>query len=115
MEAAPRFELGSKGFADLCLTTWLRRRKFQTTEDTDYDSLWFIILMKWSGKRDLNPRHQPWQGCTLPLSYSRPVISIYITSLFLSIENLRDEPTESAEFCIEFIKITSVCFHHKYS
>ena len=24
-----------------------------------------------SGKRDLNPRLQPWQGCTLPLSYSR--------------------------------------------
>src|SRR5436305_890601 len=26
----------------------------------------------WSGKRDLNPRPQPWQGCALPLSYSRP-------------------------------------------
>ena|GEM_PF-3778554 len=26
---------------------------------------------KWSGKRDSNPRLQPWQGCTLPLSYSR--------------------------------------------
>ncbi len=25
----------------------------------------------WSGRRDLNPRRQPWQGCTLPLSYSR--------------------------------------------
>ena len=25
LEAAPRFELGSKGFADLCLTTWLCR------------------------------------------------------------------------------------------
>ena len=24
-----------------------------------------------SGRRDLNPRLQPWQGCTLPLSYSR--------------------------------------------
>ena len=23
MEAPPRFELGHKGFADLCLTTWL--------------------------------------------------------------------------------------------
>ncbi len=28
MEAAPRFELGSKGFADLCLTTWLCRLMF---------------------------------------------------------------------------------------
>ncbi len=26
-KAAPRFELGDKGFADLCLTTWLCRRK----------------------------------------------------------------------------------------
>ena len=22
--------------------------------------------IKWSGKRGLNPRHQPWQGCALP-------------------------------------------------
>jgi hypothetical protein len=21
---------------------------------------------KWSGRRDLNPRHQPWEGCALP-------------------------------------------------
>ena len=26
---------------------------------------------KWSGKRGSNPRPQPWQGCALPLSYSR--------------------------------------------
>ena|GEM_PF-5641772 len=26
----------------------------------------------WSGKRDSNSRPQPWQGCALPLSYSRP-------------------------------------------
>ena len=25
----------------------------------------------WSGRRDLNPRPQPWQGCALPLSYVR--------------------------------------------
>src|SRR6266566_5133053 len=25
----------------------------------------------WSGRRDSNPRHRPWQGRTLPLSYSR--------------------------------------------
>ncbi len=30
MEAAPRFELGNKGFADLCLTTWrCRHRKME--------------------------------------------------------------------------------------
>ena len=27
--------------------------------------------LAWSGKRDSNPRPQPWQGCALPLSYSR--------------------------------------------
>ena len=27
--------------------------------------------MHWSGKRDSNPRPQPWQGCALPLSYFR--------------------------------------------
>jgi hypothetical protein len=30
-----------------------------------------VLNALWSGKRDLNPRLQPWQGCTLPLSYSR--------------------------------------------
>jgi hypothetical protein len=29
------------------------------------------LINKWSGRRDLNPRLQPWQGCTLPLSHSR--------------------------------------------
>ena len=28
-------------------------------------------LFIWSGKRDSNSRLQPWQGYTLPLSYSR--------------------------------------------
>ena len=25
----------------------------------------------WSGQWDSDPRHQPWQGCALPLSYTR--------------------------------------------
>ena len=28
----------------------------------------------WSGRRDLNPRLRPWQGRTLPLSYSRSAV-----------------------------------------
>src|SRR5437899_10535173 len=24
------------------------------------------MIRGWSGRRDSNPRHQPWQGCTLP-------------------------------------------------
>ena len=51
LEAATGFEPVNNGFADRRLTTWLRRL--------------------WSGKRDLNPRLRPWQGRTLPLSYSR--------------------------------------------
>ena len=47
---------GDKGFAVLCLTTWLCRRN---------------SFNEWSGRRDLNPRPQPWQGCALPLSYFR--------------------------------------------
>ncbi len=28
-------------------------------------------LFNWSGQWDSDPRHQPWQGCALPLSYTR--------------------------------------------
>ena len=28
----------------------------------------------WSGRRDSNPRLQPWQGCALPLSYARLIL-----------------------------------------
>ena len=45
---------------------------------------------KWSGKRDLNPRLQPWQGCTLPLSYSRSLEPLlYCVPRVLSIKNYR--------------------------
>ena len=33
--------------------------------------LGYVALKIWSGKRGSNPRLQPWQGCALPLSYSR--------------------------------------------
>ena len=35
----------------------------------DLLSLCIYILL--SGRRDSNARHQPWQGCALPLSYTR--------------------------------------------
>ena len=38
----------------------------------------------WSGRRDLNPRRQPWQGCTLPLSYSRKRRLFYPNSFLMS-------------------------------
>ena len=49
-----RIRTGDKGFADLCLTTWLCRHK-----------------IKISGRRDSNPRPPPWQGGILPLNYFR--------------------------------------------
>ena len=52
VEVPPGFEPGNKGFADLRLTAWL----------------WHRV---WSGRRDSNSRHPPWQGGTLPLSYYR--------------------------------------------
>ena len=35
-----------------------------------------LILGKWSGRRDSNPRPQPWQGCALPLSYARDISTV---------------------------------------
>ena len=49
MEAPTRFELVNKGFADLCLTTWL-----------------WCHIKKWSGLRGSNPLPPPWQGGALP-------------------------------------------------
>ena len=42
----------------------------------------------WSGKRDSNPRHSPWQGDALPLSYSR----IHHPHCFLLVEVIGFEP-----------------------
>src|SRR4051812_45889944 len=38
-------------------------------------------LRNWSGRRDLNPRRPPWQGGTLPLSYSREFSGNYLNRM----------------------------------
>jgi hypothetical protein len=58
-EGTGRTRTADRDFADLCLTTWRRCPAN------------FRKQKKWSGRRGSNPRLQPWQGCTLPLSYSR--------------------------------------------
>ena len=54
-EAPPGIGPGNEDFADPCLTAWLWRQG------------------KWSGRRDSDSRHPPWQGGTLPLSYYRRI------------------------------------------
>src|SRR5690606_25312859 len=62
---AARIRTGDGGFADLCLTTWLRRQAVCGIRSGRLE------VEDWSGKRDSNPRLRPWQGRTLPLSYAR--------------------------------------------
>ena len=52
-----RNRTGVDGFAGRCMTTLPPRHD--------------CLYKNWSGKRGSNSRPQPWQGCALPLSYSR--------------------------------------------
>ena len=61
MEAPPRFELGHKGFADLCLTTWLWRQ--EKNRRLKHRS---VLSVLWSGLRGSNSLPPPWQGGALP-------------------------------------------------
>jgi hypothetical protein len=74
LEARVGIEPTHKGFADLSLTTWVPRlgmgyslRNPAEVQVKVYRRQGYI----WSGRRGSNPRHLPWQGSTLPLSYSR--------------------------------------------
>src|SRR5271167_2108541 len=62
---AGRNRMAVAGVADRGLTTWLPRPYFGEALAGGEGSRF------WSGRRDLNPRLRPWQGRTLPLSYSR--------------------------------------------
>jgi hypothetical protein len=73
-----RNRTGVHGFAGRCITTLppsrVRHRPFGTWGSHPKRKTPAApgFAMFWSGKRDSNSRPQPWQGCALPLSYSRP-------------------------------------------
>ena len=60
MEAPPGFEPGMEVLQTSALPLGDGALKFH-----------HLSKKLWSGKRDSNPRLRPWQGRTLPLSYSR--------------------------------------------
>src|ERR1700712_237 len=86
MEARVGIEPTHKGFADLSLTTWVPRLggifriltapKNPAAQHACRES----VTQKgtvWSGRPGSNRRHLPWQGSTLPLSYSRSYLCNY--------------------------------------
>jgi hypothetical protein len=75
LEAPSGIEPLHKGFADLSLTTWVRRpiRRSGRCDET------------WSGRRDSNPRHFAWEANALPLNYSRDALIIAPQAVFVNI------------------------------
>jgi hypothetical protein len=43
--------------------------------------LGYVAICIWSERRDSNPRHQPWQGCTLPTELLSHKLLIIIANL----------------------------------
>ena len=81
LEARVGIEPTHKGFADLSLTAWVPRLGQMILLQQAVMMPVCVGGLKcaetaadWSGRRDLNPRLRPWQGRTLPLSYSRSVL-----------------------------------------
>ena len=89
LEVPPRFELGNKGFADLCLTTWLWYRDIKIGADdgarTRYLHLGKVALYQmsytrisvpvlsepWCLRSESNQRHADFQSAALPTELQR--------------------------------------------
>ena len=76
LERETRFELATPTLARLYSTTELFPLK--RNYGKEWTDLSGTVRKIWSGKRDLNSRLQPWQGCTLPLSYSRRIYTFEV-------------------------------------
>src|ERR1044072_3180294 len=73
LEARVGIEPTHKGFADLSLTTWVPRL-IGLLLYQPCGNVWKNCNPgrgTWSGRPGSDRRHLPWQGSTLPLSYSR--------------------------------------------
>ena len=93
MEAPPRLELGNKGFADLCLTTWLWRHLTSASRETLFFLSAPLVLQRllcgynhWSGLRGSNPPPRPWQGRALPNELNPQVTAHFYTGWCLRSE-----------------------------
>ena len=79
LEVPPRFELGNRGFADRCLTTWLWYQKNGADDEarTRYLHLGKVALYqmsyirKWCLRPESNQRHEDFQSSALPTELQR--------------------------------------------
>src|SRR5260221_78270 len=89
LEARVGIEPTHKGFADLSLTTWVPRLcSYVSVPAGKSPSAESRLGSKkiWSGRRGSNPRHRPWQGRALPLSYSRSNFHFTVLARCLTIQ-----------------------------
>ena len=76
-----------------------------------------IAVKRWSGRRDSNSRHPPWQGGILPLNYFRPPVprpgigpgtrrfSVYQQGLTLEILQHLSDIGQAAEHLLRSIEL----------
>ena len=63
------------------------------------------LRLDWSGRRDSNSRHPPWQGGILPLNYFRPFYQLYYM--------VPKERFELSQACAHHpLKMACLPFHH---